>query len=47
MKKYIFKVSDTRNRNLIEYNIDADQAQKEQNRIKTMLINYEQDLWEY
>lgn len=44
---YIFKMSDTRNRNLIEYNIDSDQAHKEQDRIKTMLINYEQDLWEY
>lgn len=44
---YIYKMSNTRNRNLIEYNINTEEAHKEQNRIKTMLINYEQDLWEY
>lgn len=44
---YIYKVSNIRNRNLIEYNNNSDEAHKEQERIKTYLMNYEQDLWEY
>ena len=44
---YIFKASETRNRNLIEYNQNAEQAHREQARIKTEIINFEQDLWEY
>lgn len=44
---YIFKESNIRNRNLIEYNTTVAQAHKEQARIKTEIINFEQDLWEY
>lgn len=44
---YIFKTSNMRNRNLIEYNTTIEQAKKEQDLIKTAIINYEQDLWEY
>lgn len=44
---YIFKESSTRNRNLIEYNSTAEEAHKEQERIKTEIINFEQDIWEY
>jgi len=44
---YIFKESNTRNRNLIEYNTTVAQAHKEQEKIKTSIINFEQDLWEY
>lgn len=44
---YIFKESSTRNRNLIEYNSNATEAHIEQERIKTEIINFEQDIWEY
>ncbi len=44
---YIFKESNIRNRNLLEYNINVEEAHKEQALIKNNLINFEQDLWEY
>ncbi len=44
---YIFKVSGVMNRNIIQYNTTAEDMHKEQERIKTFIINYEQDLWEY
>ncbi len=44
---YIFKESGIMNRNILQYNATAEDMHKEQDRIKTALINYEQDLWEY
>ena len=44
---YIFKESSTMNRNLLQYNSTAAEMHKEQERIKTSIINFEQDLWEY
>ena len=44
---YIFKESTTRNRNLLQYNSTAEQANREQERIKNDIFNFEQDLWEY
>lgn len=44
---YIFKASSTMNRNLLQYNSTAEEMHKEQERIKTAIINFEQDLWEY
>ena len=44
---YIFKASSTMNRNLLQYNSTAAEMHKEQERIKTAIINFEQDLWEY
>lgn len=44
---YIFKESGVMNRNILQYNTTAEQMHREQDRIKTSLINYEQDLWEY
>ena len=44
---YIFKESNIKNRNLLEYNATASETRREQDRIKTELINYESDLWEY
>lgn len=44
---YIYKESNTRNRNLIQYNSNAEEAHREQERIKNEIINFEQDLWEY
>lgn len=44
---YIYKESNTRNRNLIQYNSNAEEARIEQERIKNEIINFEQDLWEY
>ena len=44
---YIFKESSTMNRNLLQYNSTAEEMHKEQERIKTAIINFEQDLWEY
>ena len=44
---YIFKASSTMNRNLLQYNSTAEEMHKEQERIKTFIINFEQDLWEY
>lgn len=44
---YIFKESSIMNRNILQYNNTAEEMHKEQNRIKTEIINFEQDLWEY
>jgi gliding motility associated protien GldN len=44
---YIYKESNIQNRNLLEYNNEAKDMHKEQARIKTSLINFENDLWEY
>lgn len=44
---YIFKVSGVMNRNILQYNHTADEMHREQDRIKTFIMNFEQDLWEY
>ncbi len=44
---YIYKTSNLRNRNFLEYNNNAEEAHREQARIKTEILNFEQDLWEY
>ena len=44
---YIFKESGIMNRNILQYNKTAEEMHKEQELIKTSIINYEQDLWEY
>ena len=44
---YIFRESNIMDRNLLEYNTDAESVHKEQERIKNFLVNYENDLWEY
>ncbi len=44
---YIFKESGIMNRNILQYCHNADEMHKEQERIKTNIINFEQDLWEY
>ncbi len=44
---YIFKESNIKNVNLLEYNKTVDDVRKEQERVKTQLINFESDLWEY
>jgi gliding motility associated protien GldN len=44
---YIFKESNIENRNLLEYNTNVVDVKREQGRIKTELINFENDLWEY
>jgi len=44
---YIYKESNIGNRNILEYNITVAEIQREQDRIKTQLVNFESDLWEY
>ena len=44
---YIYKESNIQNRNLLEYNNTVGDIQREQGRVKTQLINFECDLWEY
>ncbi|MBP5455642.1 MAG: gliding motility protein GldN [Paludibacteraceae bacterium] len=44
---YIYRESNVQNRNLLEYNTTAEDVRREQARVKTLLINYENDLWEY
>jgi gliding motility associated protien GldN len=44
---YIYKESNIQNRNLLEYNSEVSDIQKEQGRIKNSLVNFENDLWEY
>ncbi len=44
---YIYKESNVYNRNLLEYNITAEDVRKEQQKVKTLLLNFENDLWEY
>ncbi len=44
---YIYKESNIYNRNLIQYNTSAEDVRKEQAKVKTLLLNFENDLWEY
>jgi len=44
---YIYKESNIGNRNLLEYNNTVSEVHREQDRIKTQLVNFESDLWEY
>lgn len=44
---YIYKESNIYNRNLLEYNTSAEDVRKEQQKVKTLLLNFENDLWEY
>lgn len=44
---YIYKESNVYNRNLLEYNITSEDVRKEQQKVKTLLLNFENDLWEY
>ncbi len=44
---YLLGDSNMFNRMLLEYNVDPDKIKKEQSRIETELMNFEQDLWEY
>ncbi len=44
---YIYKESNVQNRSLLEYNATLEDVKKEQEMVKTRLINFETDLWEY
>lgn len=44
---YVYKVSNVQNRMFLEYCTTAEEAKKEQESLRTELINFEQDLWEY
>jgi gliding motility associated protien GldN len=44
---YILGDSNMNNRMILQYYTDRKDIQKEQNRIETELLNFEQDLWEY
>lgn len=44
---YLLGDSNMFNRMLLEYAVDPEKIKKEQNRIETEIMNYEQDLWEY
>ena len=44
---YVYKESNVQNRQLLEYCSTYEEVQKEQERMKVALINFEQDLWEY
>ena len=44
---YVYKTSNVQNRLFLEYCYSAEEVQKEQELLKTTLINFEQDLWEY
>jgi gliding motility associated protien GldN len=44
---YIFRESNIQDRNLLEYNNDYESCHKEQARIKTTILNFENYLWEY
>ncbi len=44
---YTYKTSNVENRNFLEYCTTAQEVKTEQNNLKTLLINYEEDLWEY
>ncbi|MCQ2230372.1 MAG: gliding motility protein GldN [Paludibacteraceae bacterium] len=44
---YIYKESNIYNRNLIQYNNSSEEVRKEQAKVKTLLLNFENDLWEY
>ena len=44
---YIYKESNIYNRNLLEYNMTSEDVRKEQQKVKVLLSNFENDLWEY
>ena len=44
---YVYKESNVQNRSLLEYCSTFEEVQREQERMKVDLINFEQDLWEY
>jgi gliding motility associated protien GldN len=44
---YIYKESNIYNRNLLQYNVSSEDVRKEQQKVKTLLLNFETDLWEY
>lgn len=44
---YIYKESNIYNRNLLQYNMSSEDVRKEQQKVKTLLLNFENDLWEY
>ena len=44
---YIYKESNIQNRNLLEYNTNAADIRRDQQKVKTLLSNFENDLWEY
>ena len=44
---YVYKVSNVQNRMFLEYCTTAEETKREQENLKTELINFEQDLWEY
>lgn len=44
---YIYKESNIQNRMIVEYGSTVDEVKKVQDQVKTQLINFENDLWEY
>lgn len=44
---YIFKESNIQNRMIVEYGSTVDEVKKVQDQVKTQLVNFENDLWEY
>ncbi len=44
---YVYKSSNVENRGILEYCSTVEDVKKEQDLLKTLLINYEEDLWEY
>jgi len=44
---YVIGDSNLNNRMLLQYLIDPLKIRKEQKRIETEILNFEQDLWEY
>lgn len=44
---YLLGESNMNNRMILQYLTDPDKIRKEQNRIDTEILNFEQDLWEY
>ena len=44
---YIVAISDMYDRMILDYTIDPDEIAKEQDKIATSLLTFEQDLWEY
>lgn len=44
---YIYKESNIYNRNLLQYNVSSEDVRKEQQKVKILLLNFENDLWEY
>jgi gliding motility associated protien GldN len=44
---YIYKESNIQNRGIVEYGSTVDEVKKVQDQVKTQLVNFENDLWEY